>query len=653
MLAPWRAGYRAAWMGEHDVTEQKDDASQRAFVKALLDDVGALEQMLERGMFETGIRRIGAEQEMFLVDRSLGPAPVATRVLEHAQDERLTTELARYNLEANLSPQTFGGDCLRRLESELHEVMAKARAAAAKCDADVVMVGILPTLRKSDLGLDNMTPIPRYYALNRAMSKLRGGDFHVLIKGLDELETTHDNVMLESCNTSFQVHFQVAPHEFAKLYNAAQAVTGPVLAAAVNSPVLLGHRLWNETRVALFQRSVDARASHHMARGLRPRVSFGDAWVRDSVLEIFREDIALFRVVLGQDEYQSSRKDLAAGRVPKLSALRLHNGTVYRWNRACYGWSDTGPHLRIENRVLPAGPTIVDEMANSAFYFGLMSGIVEEHPDIARDMAFDDAKNNFFAAARHGLDAQFRWFGGEVYTASALILDRLLPLARAGLRRSKIDEADISRYLDVIEQRVRSQNTGAQWALRSLASIAPHTSRDERHRRITRAMLEQQRAQSPAPVHTWEPCHVAKDDAWREAYRTVGQMMSTQLLTVRPEDLVDLAAAMMDWERIRHVPVEDDEGRLVGIVSHRALLRLVVRGNGTDGEEVAVRDIMRRDPVSVTPSTPTLEAIKLMRDKAVGSLPVVEDGKLVGIVTEHDIIDVSAKLLDRFLAEEE
>jgi CBS domain-containing protein/gamma-glutamylcysteine synthetase len=638
-------------MGDHDVNETSDDISQRVFVKALLDDVNALEDMLERDMFETGVRRIGAEQEMFLVDRTMGPAPVATEILARANDPRLTTELARFNLEANITPHVFGGDCLRKLEQELDEVVAKARAVANEFGAHVLLVGILPTLRKSDLGLDNMTPNPRYFALNRAMSKLRGGDFHVLIKGLDELETTHDNVMLESCNTSFQIHFQVAPKEFARLYNVAQAVTAPVLAAAVNSPVLLGRRLWNETRVALFQRSVDARSSAHQARGLRPRVSFGDAWVKESVLEIFREDIALFRVVLGQQEYQSSRADLTAGRVPKLQALRLHNGTVYRWNRACYGWSDhEAPHLRIENRVLPAGPTILDEVANAAFYFGLMSGVTSEYEDIAQVMEFDDAKNNFFAAARHGLGAQFRWVGGESYTASALILDRLLPLARAGLRRSQIDEEDITRYLDIIEARVRSQNTGSTWALRSLAQMAPHTSLDQRHRRIAKAMLEHQ-LDGQSPVHTWEPCQIGRDDAWRDAYRTVGQIMSTQLLTVRPEDLVDLAASMMDWEKIRHVPVEDDQGRLVGIVSHRALLRLVARGQGGT-TQVVVKDIMRRDPVSVTPQTPTIEAMKLMRDRAVGSLPVLEGDKLVGIITEHDLIDVSAKLLERFLAEE-
>lgn len=638
-------------MGEHDVKEQSDESSRRVFVKALLDDVNTLEEMLEQEMFETGVRRIGAEQEMFLIDRTMGPAPVAMDLLEKVDDERLTTELARFNLEANLTPYLFGGDCLRRLEQEVHEVMATARAAAQQCDADVVLVGILPTLRKSDLGLDNMCPIPRYHALNRAMTKLRGGDFHIAIKGLDELETTHDNVMLESCNTSFQIHFQVAPREFARLYNVAQAVTAPVLAAAVNSPVLLGWRLWKETRVALFQRSVDERSRHHQSRGLRPRVSFGDHWVRESVLDIFREDIALFRVVLGQDEYQSSRAELLAGRVPKLQALRLHNGTVYRWNRACYGWSEHGPHLRIENRVLPAGPSVVDEVANAAFYFGLMAGVTSEYDDIAKVMDFDDAKANFFAAAQHGLEAQFRWVGGETYTASALILDRLLPLAREGLRHSQIDDQDADHYLDIIEQRVRTLNTGSTWAMRSLAEMAPETSLDQRHRRITKAMLEKQR-DGRDPVHTWEPVRVERDDAWREAYRTVGQIMTTQLFTVRPEDLVDLAASMMDWEKIRYVPVEDDEGHLVGLLSHRALLRLVARGQGGT-EPVVVKDIMRRDPLQVTPQTPTVEAMKLMRDRAVGSLPVVENGRLVGLVTERDLIDVSAKLLERFLAEEE
>jgi CBS domain-containing protein/gamma-glutamyl:cysteine ligase YbdK (ATP-grasp superfamily) len=638
-------------MGEHDVPDESDDRQRRAFVKTLLDDVHALEQMLERGTIETGIRRIGAEQEMFLVDASMSPAPVATEVLERASDPRLTTELARFNLEANLSPHRFGGTCLRQLEQELEDVVSLARRAAHECGAEVLLTGILPTLRKADLGIDNMTPNPRYYALNREISKLRGGEFHIVIKGLDELETTHDNVMLESCNTSFQIHFQVAPTEFARLYNIAQAVTAPVLAAAVNSPVLLGRRLWQETRVALFQRSVDTRSNAHQSRGLRPRVSFGDAWIRESVLEIFREDIALFRVVLGSGLDENSLDEVAAGRVPKLSALRLHNGTVYRWNRACYGTTEGVAHLRIENRALPAGPTIVDEIANAAFFYGLMSGVLETHGDITTQMAFDDAKVNFFAAARHGLDAQLRWFGGERHTASSLILEHLLPLAQSGLQASGIDDDDADRYLTIIRERVESAQTGAQWALTSLAQMDSSVRADMRQRTLASAMLSQQKRGDP--VHGWPLAKPVREDDWR-GFKTVGQIMTTDLFTVRPEDLVDLAASLMDWEHIRHIPVEDDDGRLIGLVSHRALLRMVARGlRRVDEDPVAVKEIMRPDPVTVTPATTTLEAMRLMRSAGVGCLPVVEhDHKLVGIVTERDLIEVSSRLLEQYLSDE-
>ncbi|MEM6991629.1 MAG: glutamate-cysteine ligase family protein [Myxococcota bacterium] len=642
-------------MGEHDVGEAEDDAQRRSFVKALLDDVNALERMLADGMFETGVRRIGAEQEMFLVDESMSPAPLAPEVLAKLDDPRLTTELARFNLEANLSPRVYGGDCLRAMEDELIEVMGVARGAARAAGARVLLTGILPTLRMDHLGLDNMTPNPRYHALNRAMARLKGGAFHVLIKGLDELETTHDNVMLESCNTSFQIHFQVGPDEFARLYNVAQAVTAPVLAAAVNSPLLLGRRLWNETRVALFQRSVDVRSTAHQARGLRPRVSFGERWVDESVLEIFREDIALFRVLLGHEVDEKPFEELAAGRPPKLSALRLHNGTVYRWNRACYGVADGIAHLRIENRVLPAGPTVADEVANAALYFGLMSGMTAEYDDVASVMNFDDAKNNFFAAARHGLEAKMRWIGGESFTAQDLILRELLPLANKGLTSAGVDPDDIARYLGIIEARVESGRTGSQWMLGSLGTMPDDTPRDARDRRLCAALWERQMGDG-APVHTWSLCPAPGDEddaSFKESFRTVGQFMTTSLLTVRPEDLVDLAASLMDWERIRHVPVEDDEGRLVGLVSHRQLLRMVARGHlaGDDTKQVAVADIMRKDPVTVSPQTRTLEAMRTMRSNKVGSLPVVDAGKLVGIVTEQDLIDVSARLLERYLAE--
>lgn len=637
-------------MGEHTVSEAADEAESRAFMKALLADVRALEAMLQRGMFETGKRRVGAEQEMFLVDADARPAPLACELLDELDERRLTTELARFNLEANIDPRVFEGNALSEIEAEVQELVKLADTAAQRHGANVLLAGILPTLRRGDLGLDSMTPIPRYRALNDTLRAMRGGDFHIAIKGIDELNVHHDNVMFEACNTSFQVHFQVSPDEFAKLYNVAQLVTGPVLAAAANSPLLFGSRLWHETRVALFTSSIDDRSSSRQARGFKPRVTFGDQWVKSSVLEIFREQIARFRVVLSTPTEEDPMAVVERGEIPQLDALRLHNGTVYRWNRACYGISEGAAHLRIENRVLPGGPTILDELANAAFFFGLMAGVVEQLGDPAERFDFDSAKDNFFSAARHGLKAQFTWDDGETLTAAQLIRDRLLPLAKAGLEHSKIDGADIDRYLGVIEARVGANRTGASWALDSLATMGKGVSDHMKERRLVTAMLENQRA--GFPVHAWEPCRIGEmteqEDEWRRGLQKVGQFMSTDLFTVRPNDLVDLAASVMEWEHIKHVPVEDDDGHLVGLVTHRDLLKLVARGQ--EGTETVVRDIMIAAPKTIDPETATLDAMNLMREEGVGCLPVVdEDERLVGIITQSDLIRVSAHLLEKFL----
>ncbi len=632
-------------MGDPQASAHLDEQQRRAFMRALLDDVSALEKMLDEGLFETGIRRVGAEQEMFLIGPGAEPAPIATEVLAEINDPAFTTELARFNLEANLPPYEFGGGCLRTIEETLKAFVHKAREAAAKFDSDIFLTGILPTLQMSDLSLNNMTPVPRYAALNDAMVHLRGGKFRCNIKGIDEFYVEHDNVMLEACNTSFQIHFQVAPDEFARLYNLAQAVTAPVLAAAVNSPLLAEHRLWHETRVALFQHSVDDRSGTALARGQRPRVSFGDRWLDRSVLEIFREDIARYRVVLAGDVDEKPLEVLAAGDVPKLRALNLHNGTVYRWNRACYGTKDGIAHLRIENRVLPAGPTILDEVANAAFYFGLMTALSEEFEDITKVMDFDDAKANFVAAARHGLRAQFSWTKGKSSTAADLILSRLLPLARAGLKHRNIDSSDIDRYLGVLQERVESGRTGSQWMLDSLSTMDRRGTAHARCQALTSAGVARQK--SGQPVHTWTLAAASDMKDWRHSYKTVGQFMTRDLFTVRPDDLVDFAANLMDWEYIRHVPVEDADGHLVGLISHRTLIRLLAKG--VRGEPVTVSEIMKADPVCVSPGTPTLEAIEIMRRRRVGCLPVVDQGRLVGILTERDLIEVSAKLLDEQL----
>lgn len=633
-------------MGEQDISELRDDSQMRAFTRALLEDLQALERMIRDGKIEAGIRRIGAEQELFLVDEGMRPAPVGYRMLADLADKgSFAPELAQFNLEINLQPQVLGGNCLSAMEAELLEKIELARVEAKRYEAQVLMVGILPSLEQSQLSLENMAPIPRFHQLNRIMTELRGGEFHTYIKGIDELQVRHDNVMLEACNTSFQIHFQVAPNEFAKLYNLAQLVTAPVLAAAVNSPVFLQHRLWKETRVALFQQSLDVRSAAHQARQARTRVSFGDSWVRDSVMEIYRDDVARFRSLLSTEVDESAFAVLERGEIPKLRALCLHNGTVYRWNRPCYGIGNGVPHLRIENRALPAGPSVVDEVANSAFYFGLMSALGEEYGDISKLMEFDECKANFMAAARYGLKAQLTWLHGETFTAGELILKHLLPLARQGLEVQNIDKADSDRYLGVLEERVQKNRSGAQWMLDSLGNLAGTGTRDKRYRSISAAMIRRQADNQP--VHMWDLARADESPRWADSFRTVGQVMATDVFTVHPEDLVDLAASVMEWEHIRHVPVEDSEGRLVGLVSHRALLRMVGRGGNSD--PVAVREIMTPDPVTITPKASTLGAIETMRRHKVSCLPVVRDGILVGIVTEADFIDVAAELLEEKL----
>ncbi|RMG44632.1 MAG: CBS domain-containing protein [Acidobacteria bacterium] len=636
-------------MGERDVQAAETGRQHRAFMRAVLQDLRALERMIDEGMIESGVRRIGAEQEMFLVDDSWRPAPVALEVLERVDDPHFTTELGLFNLELNLDPLTFGGDCLSRMERQLEELLAKAERAARETGARVVLTGILPTLRKSDLGLDNMTPVPRYFALNRALGSLRGGAYEFHIRGVDELIVKHDSVMVEACNASFQVHFQVGAEEFAKLYNIAQLVAAPILAVATNSPLLFGKRLWRETRIALFQQAVDTRGAHHHMRERIPRVSFGRRWVERSVTELFREDIARFRALISADDAENPLLALERGDVPELKALRLHNGTVYRWNRPCYGISAGRPHLRIENRVLPSGPSILDEVANAAFWFGLIAKIADQHGDPRHLMDFADAVENFHAAARHGLGAEFHWIDGRTYPARDLILGELVPMAREGLAGGGIRAEDIDRYMGVIQERAESRLTGAHWQLRSLAGFKDKGTLGERLNAIVAATAARQF--TGTPVHEWALADLAEGGGWTKNYLKVEQFMTTDLFTVHADEPVDLVANLMEWERIRHVPVEDRDHRLVGLVSYRNLLRVLAHGRERESSEaIPVSEIMVRDLVTVGPETGTLEAIRLMREHGIGCLPVVKDGKLIGIVTERDFMDIARELLEQKLS---
>ena len=634
-------------MGDKTVTEEYDEQQLRRFTTAILNDIHALEQMLDNGMIESDVCRIGAEQEMFLVDSAMRPAPLATEIIERAADPRLTTEIGRFNLEANITPQTFSGDCLHKMEDELNQVIGVVRRSASTLNSDVVLAGILPTIKNSDLTEANLTPNPRYAEINRVVTKLHGDNRVIHIKGRDELQLTLQDTFVEFCNTSFQVHLQVGAADFVNKYNWSQAIAAPVLAAAVNSPLLLNHKLWHETRISLFQLATDTRSLIHQARSQPSRVNFGECWLRESVIEMLRADAVRFRILLTQAVAENSMETLSNGGVPNLFALRLHNGTIWRWNRPCYGVINEKPGLRIEARYLPAGPSVADEMANAAFLLGLLTALPEEFGDITKSMSFDDARDNFFNVARYGLDTQIHGLDGKKRRAGRLILEELLPRARTGLEAAGVDAGDIDRFLGIIEDRVKTARTGTQWVLDSLEAMDPKAKQNVRMRTITEAMKNNQK--KGAPVHTWELAAIPGSCSWIDNYATVEQFMSTDLFTVRPEDVIDLAASLMHWRHVRHVPVENDDGELVGLVSHRDLLELFVEQRSPDQEAMPVRSLMKTNLITIGPETETLRALRLMRELNIGCLPVVRDKKLVGLITAHDFLTVSAKLLEEKL----
>ncbi len=633
-----------------DLVPQTSPEAIRTFTRALLRDLLAMERIVADGLIESGVRRFGAEQEMFLVNDAWRPAPVSIEVLEELNDDPFTTELARFNIEANLSPRVLEKSCFSDMQAELDEYVGRVRAAARKNNSDVVLTGILPTLAKSDLSLDNITPRARYYALNDAINQAGDGQFRLRIQGTDELMISHDSVMLEACNTSFQVHLQVSAEEFAHVYNVAQAVTGAVLAACVNSPLLFGRRLWSETRIALFQQSLDTRAADLHMREVSARVRFGSHWLEKSVVELFQEDLAAFRVLLAMPVTEDPLQVLREGGVPKLTALQLFNGTVYRWNRPCYGISRGKPHLRIECRALPAGPTTLDEMANTVFWIGTVLGVARKYPDLVERMDFDDAKSNFLAASRLGLSAGMTWLDGATGPADRLVLDTLLPLAREGLADYPLAEDDVARYLGVVEERVRKGVTGSSWALRSLTGMKKTGTRAERLAALTAATARRQ--EEGTPVARWERAELGDAGGWRHHYMRVDQYMTTALTTVNQDELIELVAYLMDFRQIRHVLIEDHDHRLVGVVSYRSMLRLLAEGRTVaEADNVPVSEVMVRDPVTVAPATPTLEAIRLMRHHRVSALPVVQEGQLVGLVSETDFMPMAYHLLEERLQE--
>lgn len=638
-------------MGYQKVNTVETHNEMQHFVRSLLADVQAFEHMLANNWFESDITRIGAEQEMCLVDKkTLKPACINVQVLEKMANKYpwCVTELAKFNLETNLSPREFSGDCLSQMEAENLEYLRIIQSHLDEFDASIVLCGILPTLRKHDLEMHNLTPNARYYALMAAIQKnLLGTSFELRVEGVDELLVKHDSPLLEACNTSFQVHLQVSPKEFVKMYNIAQVLAGPMIAISANSPLVFGRRLWHETRIALFQQSLDTRTTHDHMRERLPRVNFGSDWLRGDITEIYKEDISRFRVLLAGGIEEESLEMVHDKKVPKLRALQIHNSTVYRWNRPCYGISPNGkPHLRIENRVMPAGPTPIDATANAAFWLGCMVAMGRKYQDITTLTDFVDARDNFLKAAKFGMDTTFSWLKDRKVPVNELILKELLPMAKEGLQHRKVAPADIQKYMDIIEARATEHKTGARWALRAFTALKKEVTNDEAISCITAVTIKNQLENKP--VHTWKEPTAADFENWQPSKLKVEEFMSTDLFTVQRDDVIELVAEIMDWRRIRYMPVEDSKGELVGLISSRMLLRHFVHQKKMGQQSAAtVKDIMIVKPFTATPDTTILEAMRKMQENKIGCLPVVKGKELVGIITEMDFLRITSRLLER------
>jgi CBS domain-containing protein/gamma-glutamylcysteine synthetase len=643
-------------MGEQRVSMLDDQANMHRFVRYLLNDVYALDYMLQNDWFESDVVRIGAEQEMCLVDnRTYKPKPIAMEALEKMKRYKwVETELAKFNLEINMDPLLFEGSCLSKMENATQDRLAKIRKKLEPMNADLMLTGILPTLRKNDLALENLTPKPRYFALIESINRQLIGDaFELRLNGIDELLVRHDSPLLEACNTSFQVHLQVSPDNFVQMHNIAQTLAAPVISIAANSPLVFGRRLWHESRIALFQQALDTRTTHEHMRERSPRVNFGSDWLHDSILEIYKEDIARFRVLLSGDVEEDSMALIAEGKVPKLRALQVHNSTVYRWNRPCYGISPNGkPHLRIENRVIPSGPTVPDEIANSAFWLGSMIGMNLRYPDITKVIDFPDIKDNFIKAARYGIDATLNWFSDSKIGACELIRKELLPIAREGLKHQNVDSADIDKYLGIIEERASKHMTGARWFLRGFTRLKKEAGTDEALTCVTACAIKNQFKNMP--VHEWDLPELGDLDDYLPAKLKVEEFMTTDLFTVQKDDIIELVSELMDWRHIRYTPVESKKGKLIGLVTSRLLLRHFGNKSRLNGYQAkTVNDIMIKDPITVPPDTTIIQAMEIMRDNRISCLPVVttkenDDRKeLVGIITEMDFLRISARLMER------
>src|SRR5215471_1078574 len=475
---------------------------RRKYREKLRRSLDVLDKMLREEVFTDHESLVGQEIELNLVDEDGSPSMRNADVLAAIANPAWATELGQFNIEINVPPRRLDGDAFAVLEDEIRADLNGADAKARGSGSHLVMIGILPTLRQDDVHEGNLSANARYKVMNEQVFAARGEDIRIAIDGAEQLLTHADSITPEAACTSVQLHLQVSPDQFASYWNAAQAICGVQVALAANSPFLFGRQLWHETRITLFEQATDTRPEELKQQGVRPRVWFGERWIT-SVFDLFEENLRYFPALLPICEDEDPQAELDRGASPQLAEMSLHNGTIYRWNRPVYAVVDGRPHLRVENRVLPAGSSVADVMANAAFYYGLVRVLAESERPIWTQMSFTTAAENLHEAARDGLNAQLYWPGHGDAPVAELVLRRLLPLAREGLNRWGMGSDHIDRLLGIIEQRCLTGRTGAAWQIATVETLT-RTAAADRHdalRQMTQQYIEHMHTNEP--VHTW------------------------------------------------------------------------------------------------------------------------------------------------------
>ena len=474
-----------------------DRTRHREKVRRCLD---VFARMLREARFDTDDPMTGLEVELNLIDDLGDPALKNAEALAAIANPEFQTELGQFNVEINVPPAKLREGGLTTFEESLRSSLNEAESKSSEVGAHMVMIGILPTLAEGHMSVASLSANPRYKLLSEQILNARGEDITISISGPERLDTTADSIVPEAACTSTQFHVQTSPDQFAAYWNASQAIASVQVAVGANSPYCLGKELWRETRIPLFEQAADTRSEELKSQGVRPRVWFGERWI-NSVFDLFEENVRYFPALLPITSDEDPVAVLEEGGTPHLGELRLHNGTIYRWNRPVYDIAGGVPHLRVENRVLAAGPTVADTIANAAFYFGLVRALAESERPLWSQMSFSAAEENFHVAARQGVDAQIYWPGVGQVRATELVLRRLLPMAREGLASWGVSQAESDRLLGIIEQRCLLGTNGAEWFVQR---VKAEGNRD-RYGALRAALLDyRQRMHTNEPAHTWD-----------------------------------------------------------------------------------------------------------------------------------------------------